>query len=307
MERGGIQAVRRLLVRALRGVLRGFCFHLPLRSCGRPVRVPVLRGVGLELCRAITHREDAWKTDLFRRLVPLKEGLFVDIGANLGQTLIALRSVDQEMEYLGFEPIPECVDYMNTLIRVNRFAACTVLACGLSDTAGVCELHRCRDSATDSGATVRSDLRPGRRLDTIKVPVAVFDDLRDGVANRPVALVKVDVEGAELEVLTGMRRTLLEDRPPVLCEVLFTDPSADLEAAGTRNRALMRLLDECGYTARQLIKTGDGTQVSEARRIEALESGYWSGANADLCDYLFLPEDLRAAALGALRLPVNSR
>jgi hypothetical protein len=48
--------------------------------------------------------------------------------------------------------------------------------------------------------------------------VAIDDMLRDGQLAPPTA-VKIDVEGAEIAVLEGMRETLERHRPAVICEL----------------------------------------------------------------------------------------
>ena len=56
----------------------------------------------------------------------------------------------------------------------------------------------------------------------------------DDVEGPPPALVKIDVEGAELEVLAGMSRLLREARPLVVCEMhgLNAEFCAAMRAAG---------------------------------------------------------------------------
>ena len=44
-----------------------------------------------------------------------------------------------------------------------------------------------------------------------------------------VGFVRVDVGGAELEVLRGMRSTLATDCPMILCQVLFCSADGDAE------------------------------------------------------------------------------
>jgi hypothetical protein len=70
--------------------------------------------------------------------------------------------------------------------------------------------------------------------------VRLDDELADGAAIRPVGLLKVDVDGPEVEVLAGARRLLAERRPQVIVET----HSPELE------RDCARLLAEAGYRSR---------------------------------------------------------
>ncbi|MFQ5796123.1 MAG: FkbM family methyltransferase, partial [Candidatus Bipolaricaulia bacterium] len=263
----------------------------PTKIPENTVLMPILGGIGFKRSRPAY----SWKTFLLQRLVNLRPGIFADVGVNLGQTLIDLRLVHPDKEYLGFEPNPECVNYVNTLIRINRYSTCTVVACGLSDKMGVVTLYLHRGKTTDDCATILKDLRPGRRFDIKYVPVLKFDEIKDTFGSKPIGFIKIDVEGAELEVLSGMRRKIILDRPLILCEVLFTDKKADLADTKARNEMLMNLLSECDYTAWQLLKSGD--QVTKVKKIETFESAYWTPFNANLCDYLFIPQEHQQAVL----------
>jgi len=50
--------------------------------------------------------QEPWMADILGRLLPLFPGPFIDVCANLGQTLQQLRAQDHSRPYLGFEPNP---------------------------------------------------------------------------------------------------------------------------------------------------------------------------------------------------------
>ena len=56
-----------------------------------------------------------WKTDLIKRLVLPNDGAFIDVGANVGQTLLDTLNAHPMVQYIGFEPNPSCVFYLRTL------------------------------------------------------------------------------------------------------------------------------------------------------------------------------------------------
>jgi hypothetical protein len=138
---------------------------------------------------------------------------------------------------------------------------------------------------------VQRDLRPGRKYDSSYVPCLRFDTVRDALKLDHIDLVKIDVEGGELEVVTGMEHTLESIRPIILCEVLSTDSAADIRISTSRNEELIRRLTRSGYSVWQLVKSDDLKDVQSIRHISEFPREYWSPANAELCDYLFLPRE----------------
>jgi hypothetical protein len=104
-------------------------------------------------------------------------------------------------------------------------------------------------------------------------------------------MIKIDVEGAELEVLQGAYQVILQDRPLIVCEVLFRDETALPEGQAERNAAIMRLLNELDYVALQLIKTPDLKSISNVIKVTEFSNEVWTHENKDLCDYLFIPKE----------------
>jgi len=246
----------------------------------------------------------SWKTELIERLVNKDGGAFIDVGANIGQTLLDLRTVHAEVQYMGFEPNSTCIVYLKRLILANGFSNCLIVPVGLADENRILSFYRLKDAPTDSCGTILSELRPDRLYDIDFVASFRFDDIRNSLIKRSIGFVKVDVEGAELETLSGMRTSIEESRPPILCEVLFTDSKADLSTQKLRNDQLVQLLTDLNYMVLQLIKSSDNAHVVDAKQIQNFHSTYWTSENQDLCDYLFIPKEKVAHVLNAL-LPVR--
>ena len=101
---------------------------------------------------------------LLEVLLPLQPGTFMDVGVNVGQTLIQLRTLDAKRPYVGFEPNPACVFYVNELIRLNTFLSCTVFPVGLHTSDCVMPLARFSESVTDSCASVVDGFRPDQEV-----------------------------------------------------------------------------------------------------------------------------------------------
>jgi FkbM family methyltransferase len=183
---------------------------------GVPFRIPVIKGVGYQN----VFMTEMWMVEVIKRLLPLKPGAFVDIGANIGQTLLKLRAVSRDTPYLGLEPNPACASYVCEIIRANRFDHTTLVPVGISDARAILELDFFAEgNQTDSGASLVKDpeFRPGHPV-VFRQPVPVFpyEDVSTFLRGTPPCLVKIDVEGAELQVLDSMQETIRAHRPLIL-------------------------------------------------------------------------------------------
>jgi FkbM family methyltransferase len=152
---------------------------------------------------------------LLRRV--LSDGaVFVDVGANIGYfTKLASRLVGATGRVFAFEPMPAAL----RLLRMNtsQLPNVTVLPLALSDMKGAATFY-----VRKKGDTSSLSHDPGAN----PVPVTV-DTLDESLAGQPrIDVIKIDVEGSELEVLRGGRAILERKRPIVYFEFLpcFAEP-----------------------------------------------------------------------------------
>jgi hypothetical protein len=97
------------------------------------------------------------------------------------------------------------------------------------------------------------------------VPVVTLDGLE---VRRPVRFIKMDVEGAEPQVLQGATRILKEDRPLILSEL---HPTQLARASGVTADRFLEQIAALGYRAHRLEDGAVGRAV-EHGRSEALVS-----------------------------------
>ncbi|MHB8468726.1 MAG: FkbM family methyltransferase [Gaiellaceae bacterium] len=150
----------------------------------------------------------------------LKSGeVFLDVGAAAGlYTLLAARIVGSEGCVYAFEPLPASADLVECNARSNAFPQVHVLRKAVSSTSGAGFLLIDAEANHSRLLTTPAD-------NAIAVEVVTIDELVDAQAIRPPNFVKVDVEGAELDVLHGMRRTIKRHRPSLLIELHWVGPS----------------------------------------------------------------------------------
>jgi FkbM family methyltransferase len=138
--------------------------------------------------------------------------VFYDIGANVGFfAVIAARLVGPSGRVYAFEPFPESAAALRKNAALNGFTHLEVVESAVGAVSGKAKVMLGTWSGTNSVVFDHSN-------GGIEVPVLAIDDF--GPCRRaPPKFVMIDVEGAEIEVLKGMLKTLATSRPVVLCEV----------------------------------------------------------------------------------------
>ncbi|HWJ57634.1 MAG TPA: FkbM family methyltransferase [Vicinamibacterales bacterium] len=167
----------------------------------------------------------------------------VDAGANWGYfTLLAASLAGPAGRVLALEPDPRQFAALAANAALNPSAPITPHQAAASSEAGRLTLSGYRDDDRNRGVSrVGAARHDGPRFDVAAVTI---DDL---TASCPaVALVKIDVEGAEDLALAGMRRGLAEHRYRAV--VLELHPEL-LEARGVDPAAVMEVLSGHGYRA----------------------------------------------------------
>jgi FkbM family methyltransferase len=187
---------------------------------------------------------------LARYLKP--DDVFYDIGANIGfYAVLAARLVGNGGRVYAFEPNPDCSSEVRRNADLNGFAHVEVIEAAVSSSSGRVRL---RLGDTNLSSAIGEASEPG-----IDVALTSVDDFIREKSARPPAVVMIDVEGAEVEVLRGMRETIARHRPVILCEVHWIN--FEFFQYCTEHMA------PAGYTVRPL----DGQQFpSEPSRFHAL-------------------------------------
>lgn len=146
-----------------------------------------------------------------------EDGVVLDVGANIGLSVLALAPLLPRGRILAVEPSPRSAAALRRTLALNGLEErVTVAAVALGAAAGEAEFH---DAAHSAGAHL---LDPGtlggEALPRLRVPVETVDGLvaRHGLDR--LDFVKIDVEGFETEVLDGARAALARFRPVVFAE-----------------------------------------------------------------------------------------
>jgi FkbM family methyltransferase len=159
--------------------------------------------------------ESAVQEAMVRHLGP--GGVFYDIGANLGFfALLGARFVGDTGVVYAFEAAPDNAEAIRVNAVLNDLANVEVIGKAVSDKPGVGQLQVVDDQSWSKLADY------GEHPNTEKVLevelVSIDQLIADGTIRAPT-VVKIDVEGAELAVLEGMRSTIDAYQPAIICEL----------------------------------------------------------------------------------------
>jgi FkbM family methyltransferase len=236
---------------------------LPIDGPSRWISSEMARAAEVDSA-AFLARRDMYDWENMRRLLAFSltaDATCIDIGAHRGMVLEEILRVAPAGEHIAFEPIPWLAAELTAQfphVRVHQIA--------LSDGAGTAEFsHVSGDAEGLSGFRSRA-LPPGvqAQVSQISVQTARLDDVLDPACDP--ALIKIDVEGAELQVLAGARETLARRHPIIVLE----HGSGSAEAYGTHPRDIFALLcDDVGYRLFDLDGNGPYT-------LEEFEHGFSS-------------------------------
>jgi len=165
---------------------------------------------------AARYRQISWNPEEYRAFKDaVRPGATVfDVGANVGAyTLLFARWAGPDGRVVAFEPAPASAAGLRRHMKLNGLArGVDVIECAVSDTVGSASF----DSDGASGANALTSANGGRGV--ITVETTTIDAFCASRNLRP-DVIKIDVEGVELDVLKGARATLAAPGVQVFLEL----------------------------------------------------------------------------------------
>ncbi len=249
----------------------------PHTVAGKTFRVPIYKGIGH------AHFMDAepWMDDVLK-LTGKDAVRFLDVGVNVGQTLLKWKALYPASTYVGFEPNHNCLAYLNDLIQKNQLKNCTIHPYGISTKKTDAHLYLLGRDPGDSSASTIENLRADENR--LRVPVQLIP-LKE-VEQQPFDLIKIDVEGSELEVLQSIFD--MEGEPVIICEILPVYSEKNNERL-KRQMVIERLLAANDYCIYSIVKTN---KITLEKKIE-----FGIHGDVSLSDYIFIPQAKEAAII----------
>lgn len=226
--------------KVLKGIQR-FDFRLP----NREVILKLFRDMKI-LVR--NPRKSGFARDIFLRGVwekkvtrfaasKIRPGMTVlDIGADIGYySLLFSKLVGNTGKVFAFEPLSESKKMLDCNVRLNLLDNVETFEIALFDQEGALCLG-------GPNSKIEPQKKIPEKTDSV-VRMQIFDKIKKDIAADGFDFLKIDVEGAEMNVLRGMRGELEKNHPLLLIEM----HPKELKSFGYSSKDLLMFLKSFGY------------------------------------------------------------
>lgn len=136
-----------------------------------------------------------------------KSPFIIDCGSHIGLSILYFKKIYPDSKIIGFEPSPENFQILQKNIKENKLSNVKVFNYALSDKEGVTDLHVSFDQNDPWtwGDTIIYDMWGDENKDK---KVSIRTVKLSKYINKPVDLIKVDIEGSEQKVLEEIENKL---------------------------------------------------------------------------------------------------
>lgn len=219
-----------------------------------PEEIEIEKGVFLELDRSDPVASGAvslgvyerYETDLFRSKIKLGMTI-IDIGANLGYyTAIASYNVGERGRVISLEPEPNFFKLLSRNISRNNLKNVELFEMAIADKNGEMELFLSNENKGHNSLIYSEELKTSVLVKTI-----TLDEFLSSKKITNVDIIKMDIEGAEILAIEGMKNTLIKYMP-----LLFLEFSPHSIIKLKKNPLdFLSILHKIGYSIFEINKT----------------------------------------------------
>ena len=151
------------------------------------------------------------QTKRIMQIVLEDESTFIDVGSHKGEVLELALKISKKGKHFAFEPIPNLFQKLN-----DKYGSkCEVLNYGLSDQKKPSSFQHVTTNPAYSGIKKRTYPKE-EQVETIQIQLDTLDNQLK--QHDRVDMIKIDVEGAELEVLKGAKKIIEKFHPIIVFE-----------------------------------------------------------------------------------------
>lgn len=232
----------------------------PLRSLLKPLFFKLIGKNGYLLLQYHAKKKDIEKKLLEEPEMAIldkfvnKNSNTIDIGANFAYYTHRLSNLCPAGHVYAFEPIPFTYSVAKKIVDHYNFKNVSLYKLGIGNenctlafevplqSFGAYSAGQAHISGRNNELEGKNQHYKFESHEKINCEIVRIDDFKD--INKPIDFIKIDIEGAELFALKGMRNLLLKDQPIVLLEI---NPFF-LQGFKIKESELTDFIDAIGYS-----------------------------------------------------------
>ena len=202
----------------------------------------------------------------------LKAGnVFIDIGANIGAySLIASKLVGSNGKVVSFEPVTSICKQLKQNIKLNNLTNIVVEPKAVFDKNTTLELFISDHQNMGMSSILHHSHETGEKQSVQAITIDEYVKIKSLLK---IDFIKLDIEGAEINALRGMKQTILKFSPIILMEI----SDGILENSTTNSTVIYDFMNELNYTPYNINIKG--------------EMLAFNANNANYHNYVFLPNN----------------
>ena len=208
------------------------------------------------------------ETKLFNDIIKNGE-ILLDVGANIGYfTLLMAKLSGPSGKVFSFEPEDKNFKILEKNVKINNYHNVVLEKKGVSDRNGINKFFlSSKNTGMHSLQKIRDDVKE------VKIDVIRLDDYFSALdLAEKISLIKIDVEGAEFQVLNGMKTILKNKNLKLLIEFI----PEHLKKHGTNPGDVLKILEDNNFKIYQI---NENTKELELKEIDDILDNSEIGRN----------------------------
>ena len=174
-------------------------------------------------------------TSIFEKIIGKVNG-FIDIGSNGGLYSLIAAKKSENIKILAFDPSNAANYFVNENIRINGFSdKIRFFKIAMSDKTETLDFFEVKNRKYPylkynlGGSS--SLINHPKLFNQISVQAYSFDSFlaENPEHNFEIDFIKIDAEGAEPNIIRGMKKTIEKYKPIIVCEILMDNVGGEIE------------------------------------------------------------------------------
>lgn len=180
-----------------------------------------------------------------RREFDLNKGVAIDIGANCGMFTVQLAKIlENTGQVISIEPERKNIALLRKNVEINKLRNVSVVEKGVYSKKGQMVFY-----LDDFGTGGHSLVDGGSKKKEV-IQIDTIDNIVKNLGKGGVNLIKIDVEGVELEAFKGANETLKKFHPKIIFEAVEEGKKKEIEGFLSQYGYKIRKIGDWNYVAK---------------------------------------------------------